>query len=416
LETVIACPVCGSESVWKDGWRKIEEKRVQRYLCRDCGYKFTLFHRKKHVINSKTNNNQILCQNNAINEDEIKAILEKYIELYPDIYLTDDFIDTTSPGLNNRVCASESAKNLVEAKQTGASGEKITKQQILYDYLWYMKKEGYSKATVEGRVSILNTLFNRQVNIHDPDSVKEYLASQDCSNGRKRNIVHAISCYYKLRDITWDPPRYRRVRQIPWISQEKQVDKLIAAVPNKYKPFLQILKETGMRPGEAWQLRWQDIDYATKQVRITPEKGSNPRVLPISNQLIAMLNLLPRENEWVFKNGKKQHFSEGYRRHRKKIAKRLGDPDLTRITFKTFRHYKGTMEYHKTKDILHVKMVLGHKNIKNTLVYTQLIDFREDEYITKVARNSEEACQLIESGFEYVLTAPDELMIFKKRK
>jgi len=89
----------------------------------------------------------------------------------------------------------------------------------------------------------------------------------------------------------------------------------------------------------------------------------------------------------------------------------LGNPDIDRITFKTFRHFKGKMEYHRTKDILQVKQVLGHKNIKNTLVYTHLIESRNDEYVTKVAKNSEEACTLIESGTDYILTAPDGLMI-----
>ena len=63
-----------------------------------------------------------------------------------------------------------------------------------------------------------------------------------------------------------------------------------------------------------------------------------------------------------------------------------------------------------------MKQVLGHKNIKNTLVYTHLINFKPEEYETKVANNSDEACQLIESGFEYVLISTDGLMIFKKRK
>jgi site-specific recombinase XerD len=39
------------------------------------------------------------------------------------------------------------------------------------------------------------------------------------------------------------------------------------------------------------------------------------------------------------------------------------------------------MEYHKTKDILHVTQMLGHRNIKNTLIYTQLINNDEDESI-----------------------------------
>jgi len=36
------------------------------------------------------------------------------------------------------------------------------------------------------------------------------------------------------------------------------------------------------------------------------------------------------------------------------------------IHFHTFRHWKATMEYYKTKAILHVMKVLGHKNINNT--------------------------------------------------
>ena len=49
------------------------------------------------------------------------------------------------------------------------------------------------------------------------------------------------------------------------------------------------------------------------------------------------------------------------------------------------------MEYAKTKDILHVMKLLGHKNVKNTLVYTQLISFEADQYISKVAKTVEEA-------------------------
>lgn len=66
------------------------------------------------------------------------------------------------------------------------------------------------------------------------------------------------------------------------------------------------------------------------------------------------------------------------------------------------------MEYHKTKDIFHVMQVLGHKN---TLVYTHL----DDEYVSKVAWNLEEACKLIEAGFDYV-TDIEGAKLFKKRK
>ena len=57
------------------------------------------------------------------------------------------------------------------------------------------------------------------------------------------------------------------------------------------------------------------------------------------------------------------------------------------------------MEYARTRDILNVLQVLCHKNIKNILFYAQLINFKDDEFITKLTHSEEEICQLIEGGF-----------------
>ena len=72
------------------------------------------------------------------------------------------------------------------------------------------------------------------------------------------------------------------------------------------------------------------------------------------------------------------------------------------IHFHTLRHWKATMEYAKTKDILHVMNLLGHRNIESTLVYTHLISSEGDEYYSAVAKTVDEARKLIEQGFEYV--------------
>ncbi|MGC9095178.1 MAG: tyrosine-type recombinase/integrase, partial [Candidatus Bathyarchaeia archaeon] len=93
---------------------------------------------------------------------------------------------------------------------------------------------------------------------------------------------------------------------------------------------------------------------------------------------------------------------------------------ILQITFKTLRHWKATMEYHRTKDILHVKQILGHKSINNTLIYITLAEelFKDKlEYISKVAKNVKEACALIEAGFEYVTGEYDDGgKIFRKPK
>jgi hypothetical protein len=50
-----------------------------------------------------------------------------------------------------------------------------------------------------------------------------------------------------------------------------------------------------------------------------------------------------------------------------------------------------------------VKRRLGHKRIENTLVYTHLIDFEEDDaWVVKVSSSIEEYVALLEAGFTYV--------------
>jgi integrase len=58
---------------------------------------------------------------------------------------------------------------------------------------------------------------------------------------------------------------------------------------------------TLIRCGEACKLKWTDIDIENTSVRVTPEKGSNPRILRTSNKLMNMLNTLPRISKTVFK-------------------------------------------------------------------------------------------------------------------
>lgn len=59
--------------------------------------------------------------------------------------------------------------------------------------------------------------------------------------------------------------------------------------------------------------------------------------------------------------------------------------------------------------------LLGHRDIKTTLKYTQLVSFSYDEYVCKVAKTIDVATQLIESGYEYV-TDLERYKMFRKRK
>jgi hypothetical protein len=90
----------------------------------------------------------------------------------------------------------------------------------------------------------------------------------------------------------------------------------------------------------------------------------------------------------------------------KRLAKTHNNPRLKKIHFHTFRHCKALREYHKTKSVLHVKRILGHKSIMTTHRYVELYEeIYSDQplnYTCEIALNVFEAKQLAEQGFQYV--------------
>ena len=180
--------------------------------------------------------------------------------------------------------------------------------------------------------------------------------------------------------------------------------------------MLQLLKETAMRIGEAGKLRWIDVNFENNTVTVNdPEKGGNPRMIKISSKLAAMLNALPKKHERVFGKILYQSLTRSLSNARRKTANKLQNPRLLYIHFHTLRHWKATMIYHRTKDLIYLREMLGHKSFLSTLRYTHLVNFQGDEYSSAIAKNIDEAKVLIETGFEYVSTF-ENVMLFRKRK
>jgi integrase/transposase-like protein len=391
------CPECGSNKLYKDGLRYLaDDQPRQRYLCRMCSYRFSWPRHEPLQKTSKQNLKTGIAYN-----------------------------------VNCQVCASEGeAKNLAKAvvalmetdgKTTaGLAGATETKQAdvkgAVIQLMWWLKKQGYSDATVKTRIKILKQL-TKTCDIFNPEDVKKAIAMRETwSEGHKQVAVHAYNSFAKMLGLKWEPPRYKHVKSLPFIPLESELDALISGCSRKVDASLQLLKETGMRIGEAWRLKWTDIDEEQNVIRCRAEKGGEPRVFKVSGKLIAMLKALPKVNEHVFGGSSLSGHRWSFDRQKKRLAAKLQNPRLLSITFHTFRHWKATMEYHKTKDILYVKQLLGHRNINSTLVYTQLVKFEGDEYYSATAKTTEEAKQLVEVGFEYVCTSPENIMLFRKRK
>jgi integrase len=290
----------------------------------------------------------------------------------------------------------------------------------IVEYAWWMKKQGYSDVTIRVNVSALRTLINRGAKLDEPETVKETIAKQNWSETRKHGVIAAYNLYVKMHGLHWEPPFCRVTRKLPFIPTEQEIDALIASCGSKTSAFLQLLKQTAMRAGEAIRLKWTDIDFERRTITLNaPEKGCNPRVWKVSQKLIDMLSRLPKKNQYVFGGVTVASLKSSFWHSRKRAAFKLQNPRLLRIGFHSLRHWRATELYHQTKDPLFVKEFLGHKKLDSTLLYIQLEQalYKEDssEFHVAIARTPEEIKKLLEVGFEYVCQK-DDILYFRKRK
>jgi integrase len=280
-----------------------------------------------------------------------------------------------------------------------------------------MKKDGYADTTITGTGNRLR-MIAKSVNLNDPESVKEYIASKNTSNGYKEALCDVYDRYVKYQGLNWRRPRYQRDDQPPYVPTQEEIEILIANSGPKYALLLSLIRDTGMRPIEVERstVRWYDLERGS--VNVQTAKHGRGRTLELKPQTLAMLKKhIGRNrlglNDRIFATVKTM------RRMLKNIKQRTADklqrPNLLRISLYSLRHYFGTMTYHRTKDILYTQRKMGHRNLKNTLIYTHLVNFKSDEYTVRVAETINEACKLLEAGFEYVCNMNDT-KIFRKRK
>jgi integrase len=370
---------------------------VQRWLCRDCGHRFSEALRNRSSYSPHVST----LDTEAINP--------------PSTLLPDRQVGVLLTG---------ASKNLAETtRQETAAGATtrepaIIKGKLLQFGLW-LQKQGYSEQTIKNWIVWLKGFVKLGADLWDPESVKEVLGKQaKWSSSYKMLLMYAYESFLKMENITWIRPRYVQAESLCFVPTEEELNQLISATSKVISTFLLGLKETGADPGELAKLTWININKESKTINIPSVKGHNPRILHVSQQFIDRLEQLPKSDR-VFPNI--MSLEGRFFQQRRRIVHKLNNPRLMKISFRTFRHWKGTMEYHRTKDILYVKKILGHKLIQNTLKYidleTSLYGATEDQFTVKVAANTEEASKLAEVGFEYVTGEySDGGKIFRKRK
>jgi integrase len=295
------------------------------------------------------------------------------------------------------------AKNLTTtAKINIAAGDRRLKplpqetKGLIVKFAAYLEREGYYKET-----SYLDLLvvLAKTANLLDPEDVKTVIARKKWKDSVKMLACYAYRLFAKMENIAWEMPRYRQEETVLYVPDEKDLDQLISASQSKtMSTFLQCLKETYADPGEILRLEWREIKDNIISIA-HPVKGHLPGQIEVSNRLIVMLNALPQKDKRVFPMTYKSA-STCLRTLRSRAARKLQNPKLLSISFRSYRHWGGSMLAHFTNgNVLTIKKLLRHKRIENTMKYIHTIQFKDEDYEIATGTTEEEIKQLGMAGY-----------------
>jgi integrase len=272
-----------------------------------------------------------------------------------------------------------------------------------------LKSLGKAESTIDTTSKRL-TYLGKYTDLNDPLKVSLFIANLSRANSYKANLVKAYQWYVKVYGLDWEKPKYHWEQQKPKIPTTETLISIIDRASQKYQVIFTALMETDISPMELSKILARDIDTEQNLLNVRGFKGHASRTFKLKPKTMASLI-------WFFKKynsfPRADRISKAWQRLRNEVA--TENPNVKKIRLYDLRHFYGTMLYHKTRDILYTKMMMGHKKIETTLLYAQLIDFGSDEYNCKVAKSLEEASKLIEAGFDYV-TELDGVKLFRKRK
>lgn len=129
---------------------------------------------------------------------------------------------------------------------------------------------------------------------------------------------------------------------------------------------------TGLRFSDISKLVWGEVQYSELEgyfLQFRQKKTKGVEVLPISEQAFKLLGERKEPTEQVFKG---LIYSAYLNVHLKQWILRAG---ITKdITFHCFRHTFATLQLSLGTDIYTVSKMLGHRELRTTQIYAQIVD------------------------------------------
>jgi len=152
----------------------------------------------------------------------------------------------------------------------------------------------------------------------------------------------------------------------PKYLSKEQIAQLLESTKDKsIYHYILISVNTGARLSEVANLKWNNVNFHQKQI-LVEGKGAKERYIPMPNNLVEYLKGLKKNGNYVAPGMRsKNRVSRQFRFY----ADKLGLDDYT---FHNLRDTYASRLVQNEMPLTVIKDLLGHDNIKTTLIYARI--------------------------------------------
>lgn len=253
----------------------------------------------------------------------------------------------------------------------------------IYLHKYSMVKKKSWKTSDWVYLRVLKPFFgNYKLSEVTPEKVEEYIAERLATEIKKCSVNRELSCLRKIFNVAidWGHAIKNPLRKVKFFSEKENLRErvlsedeermLFEACSPHLLPILKVALYTGMRKGEIFNLRWDNVDFEKREIKIVESKSGRGRVLPINSVLFEVLSGLMSQNgknEHVFTN---PETGKSYTDVKKAFKGACRRADIRDLRFHDLRHTFASRLVKRGVDLVIVKELMGHTSVTTTQRYT----------------------------------------------
>jgi len=318
----------------------------------------------------------------------------------------------TRDGLTQSQAERELRRQIEREQAVASRYTRLTVAEAGERLIDHLEVLGRKKSTMEGYRSALSVQLapffgDKALDRVTREDVERFIASRARKGSAPKSIQNYIGVLHGIFDFAmrrgWasanpvklvERPRKSESREVRFLTMD-EVEALLRAVPDddlgRVERVLYLAAATtGMRQGEAIALRWHDVDWSARRIRVrrnyvrgefgTPKSKRSSRAVPLIDRLAGELerhfqsSAFQADDDLAF-----AHPATGGPLDRSKLLKRfkvamraaglghrLGDGG---ITFHSLRHCFGTAMAAQGVPMRTLQELMGHRDFATTLIY-----------------------------------------------